>query len=183
MAKFLFISTTNKMKKIILLLTICFAHNFLYAGDLDSVVCSYGWVIKVGQNINLGTGTMADKSFAYVGTTPNLLSTIPIPLGSSYAGLNLTVKRIVEKKFKGAKKIELVVSGGNIVNYRVQIEQAIEAGEILPPIEYRKKVEPTVIIQNNTSVADELVKLKKLYDDGLLSKEEFEAQKKKLLEK
>lgn len=183
MAKFLFTLTTNKMKKIILLLAICFANYRLHAGDLDSIVCSNGWVIKVGQNITIGNGTMADKSFAHIATAPNLLSTLPMHLGSAYAGLNLTVKRIVTIKLKGAKKVELVVGGGNVVNYRVQIEQAIESGEILPPIEYRKKVEPTVIIQNNTSVADELVKLKKLYDDGLLSKEEFEAQKKKLLEK
>lgn len=171
------------MNRIVTALFLCFISIVVKAGDLDSIVCSNGWVIKVGQNINLGTGSMADKSFAYVGTAPNLLSTIPIPLGSSYAGLNLTVKRIVEKKFKGAKKIELVVGGGNIVNYRVQIEQAIEFGEILPPIEFRKKTEPQVIIQNNSSVADELAKLKKLYDNGILSKEEFEAQKKKLLEK
>ncbi len=32
-----------------------------------------------------------------------------------------------------------------------------------------------------TSVADELTKLKKLYDDGILTKDEFETQKKKLL--
>lgn len=32
-----------------------------------------------------------------------------------------------------------------------------------------------------SSVADELTKLKKLYDDGILTKDEFEAQKKKLL--
>lgn len=32
-----------------------------------------------------------------------------------------------------------------------------------------------------TSKADELTKLKKLYDDGVLTKEEFEAEKKKLL--
>ena len=32
------------------------------------------------------------------------------------------------------------------------------------------------------SVADEIAKLKKLYDDGILTKEEYEAQKKKLLE-
>lgn len=34
---------------------------------------------------------------------------------------------------------------------------------------------------NSLSVADELTKLKKLYDDGILTKDEFEAQKKKLL--
>lgn len=171
------------MRRIFLVLMLGFASIIMHGGDIDSVICTNGWVIKVGQNINIGSGTMADKSFAHIATVPNLFSTIPIHLGSAYAGLNLSVKRIVTVKLKGAKKIELVVGGGNVVNYRVQIEQAIETGEILPPIEYRKKEQPSVIIQNNTSVADELVKLKKLFDDGILNKDEFEAQKKKLLEK
>ena len=42
-----------------------------------------------------------------------------------------------------------------------------------------KKTEPKKL---QTSVADELIKLKKLMDEGVLSKEEFEAQKKKLLD-
>jgi len=35
--------------------------------------------------------------------------------------------------------------------------------------------------ENTTSTADELIKLKKLMDDGILSKEEFETQKQKIL--
>jgi len=34
----------------------------------------------------------------------------------------------------------------------------------------------------NISVADELLKLKKLLDEGVLTQQEFDAQKKKLLE-
>lgn len=41
--------------------------------------CSDEWAIHVGDTLKLCTGTMADKSFAYVGTAPNLISTIPIP--------------------------------------------------------------------------------------------------------
>jgi hypothetical protein len=154
-----------------------------YAGQLDSVKCSNGWVIKAGDTLKIGVGTRFDKTFAFIHTNPNLLTTEIFYLGSSYAGFNVIVKKVNERKFKGAKKIELTVGAGNILNNFVEIEQAIEAGEILPPIEYRKKVQPSVIIQNNTSVADELVKLKKLLDDGILSNDEFEVQKKKLLEK
>jgi hypothetical protein len=53
--------------------------------------------------------------------------------------------------------------------------------EILPKqINETEKPEPT---QKNDLVADELIKLKKLMDEGVLTKEEFEAKKKKLLEK
>jgi hypothetical protein len=43
------------------------------------------------------------------------------------------------------------------------------------PDEYRNK--PTA------SIADEIKKLNKLYSDGIITKEQFEEQKKKLLEK
>lgn len=45
---------------------------------------------------------------------------------------------------------------------------------------YKPKVQPATI--QMSSKADELLKLKKLLDDGVLTQEEFESQKKKLLE-
>ena len=45
-----------------------------------------------------------------------------------------------------------------------------------------KTAGPKKETSTSVSIADELTKLKKLYDDGILTKEEFEAQKKKLLE-
>ena len=41
----------------------------------------------------------------------------------------------------------------------------------------------TIIINNKKSVTEELSVLKKLYDDGTLTKEEFETEKKHLLRK
>jgi len=43
--------------------------------------------------------------------------------------------------------------------------------------EIKKNHEP----QSPSSVSDELVKLKKLLDDGIINQEEFDTQKKKLL--
>jgi hypothetical protein len=40
-----------------------------------------------------------------------------------------------------------------------------------------------MVMANQLSIADELVKLKKLKDDAILSETEFQAQKEKLLRK
>ena len=50
---------------------------------------------------------------------------------------------------------------------------------------FTNKPDDTIIINNNTnedlSVADELEKLLKLKDDGILDEDEFKAQKEKIL--
>lgn len=85
---------------------------------------------------------------------------------------------------KTGKKWYIVLGGGNIVNYWCDIWPAMETGEVVVEgindgKENEKDEKPD---GQPASVADELAKLKKLYDDGVLTKEEFEAQKKKLLE-
>lgn len=66
-----------------------------------------------------------------------------------------------------------------IVNYEIDIENAINTGEVESSGIKNDKNKSS----NNFSVADELSKLKKLFDDGVISKEEFDEQKKKLLER
>ncbi len=66
-----------------------------------------------------------------------------------------------------------------IVFRRGQLKAFQEAVEII-----MKKVEEASVSHgevNNNLVADELIKLKSLMDQGVLTKEEFEAQKRKLL--
>jgi len=46
---------------------------------------------------------------------------------------------------------------------------------------FTKDKKQAVIMNKNKSVSDELSKLKKLYDEGILTKEEFVRQKKRLL--
>ena len=64
----------------------------------------------------------------------------------------------------------------------IEVEEAIAAGELLVS-QTDKVVEKTIIQETSGSVADELAKLKKLYDEGAITKKEYEAQKKKLLSK
>ena len=69
--------------------------------------------------------------------------------------------------------------------YEVDIDNAIAAGEVVIPEEFKQKDKVHQIEAKGTavSVADELLKLKKLLDDGILTKDEFEAERKKILQK
>lgn len=143
-----------------------------------------GWVIKEGDKIKIGKGTMPNKSFAflYKSMTMDLLgdaSAKPEYLSSSYAG-----KEAVVKKFQaiGNKKtgfsIRIVIGIGMPINYWVEIDNAIESGEIVAPAEFSKKSDESA---SASSVADELKKLKGLLDGGAITQEEYDAAKKKLL--
>ncbi len=60
-----------------------------------------------------------------------------------------------------------------------QIQKPVQHSPQYGPISYTKpeSQQPT----NNSLIADELTKLKKLLDDGVITQEEFDAQKTKLL--
>ncbi|MCC7400182.1 MAG: SHOCT domain-containing protein [Chitinophagaceae bacterium] len=155
----------------------------------DTLFTTSGYKIIEGQDLKLGTGSLPDGDFKYI----TISSTSWLTAGSTKqeaVGRKWNGHLFKVKKFRkeGTKKrgftYYLVLGGGNIVNYECDIESAIASGEVVIPEEYRPKPKETVIeVKQQVSVADELIKLKKLYDDGVLTKEEYEAQKKKLLEK
>jgi Short C-terminal domain len=71
-----------------------------------------------------------------------------------------------------------------LVNYEIDVENALISNELVLPEQFKKAkndVPKQVIVSQQISIADELIKLKKLLDDGVLTKEEFESQKKKVL--
>ncbi len=147
----------------------------------DTLYTTSGFKIYKGQTLHFGKGTRADGKFRFINIKSDL---------SSYSLVN---NSIVVKKLKnygisvlGNGYIEIV---GNItfkdgskgyIDIHMAFDRAIEnslnlPSELLVPDEFRNK--------KRLSVADEIIKLNKLYEDGILSKEEFEAQKKKLLDK
>jgi Short C-terminal domain len=73
----------------------------------------------------------------------------------------------------GVQKMIFTVGAGNITNYTLTIDDAIQVCEVV----LCENPNNT----NNTSVADEIIKLKKLLDEGAITQEEYDAQKKKLL--
>ena len=163
----------------------------------DSLVTSTGYKVGEGQFVKFGLGTMPDGSFKFVrissksvwsysgGANSNNLNTanaLPPMFRGSTAEVHSIEKR-GSRKFGYVRVLLLKI--GAIQRYECDLENAVLSGEIEVAEEFKPKTKQQVIVveQKQTSVADELVKIKKLYDDGILTKEEYEAAKKKLLEK
>lgn len=145
----------------------------------DSLMTSIGWEIYEGDSIQLKSGTRDNGRFKYVQTAGAFGSTYEATFLPSMLGN----RKYVVTKIKDQKgvKIPLIVIRrvmGMEDRFAVDIENAILSGEVVIPEKYRKTQIPF-----GASVADELFKLKKLCDEGILTKEEFDAQKKKLLDK
>jgi hypothetical protein len=146
------------------------------------------WV-REGDTLKLGTGSSGSRGdFRYIYIPANaLLGSMEESLNRTYAGKYAVIKHFKkwEHKKSGTKIYTVINLGG--LNEVVELGSAIETGEIVAI--NGKRVGPTaerVAVVNqasSTSAADEIRKLKALMDEGIITKEEFEAQKKKLLEK
>jgi hypothetical protein len=157
-----------------------------------ALILSNDSIIQIGTAIKCGRGTLPNGDFKYIHTSSSSWAAMMSasqadptagiqPIGRRYSGLFLTVKSVKQlgSKKRGYKYI-LKVGGGNIVNYEVEIEDALAAGEII------ERVPPSVTTLTTTPAADgvdELKKLKDLYDSGALTKDEYDSAKKKILAK
>ena len=137
--------------------------------------------VNAGDTVLLGQGSSPTHNFLYVYTSS--MNAAP----NTFASRRFVIKELkfTDNKNYG-KKYYAILNIPGLFKYRTDLESAIRFGEIIGinSIRFDKNnASPsTTIIQNKPSVADELAKLKKLYDDGVLTKEEYEAQKKKLLD-
>jgi hypothetical protein len=95
---------------------------------------------------------------------------------SMAAGYALTVHSIRrDGSKKSGDKYHLVVTGENSFKWWVDIQNAIESGEIASNA-------PKTVQSPAPSIADEIKKLKELLDSGAITQEEYDSQKKKLLQ-
>jgi|LakMenEpi03Aug12_release.lakeMendotaPanAssembly.Ray.scaffolds.fasta_scaffold608514_1 tetratricopeptide (TPR) repeat protein len=154
-------------------------------GSKDSYTASNRITYAIGDTIKLGMGSNPDGEFRYINiggwgsilmATDTKTRANDYNIGRGYAHLNVTIKKIKRYKFKGGEKVYFVIAGGNITNYNLYIEEAIASCEVEPC----GKVTNT---KESISIPDELLKASKLLSDGLITKEEFDIIKKKLLEK
>lgn len=192
------------MKKLIVLL---FAFSTVYTFgqneptfENDTLTTSTGFKITSGDNLKLGVGSAEDAAFNFIRVNENSLFQTYSPNGlykrgaaannalpARYSGLSVEVNKITKRGNKKRGYVYYaIVKAGTLARYEVDIENAIAKGEIVVPNEFKpkSKTAPPIVVEvkQPISVADELNKLKKLLDDGTLTKEEYEAQKKKLLE-
>lgn len=175
------------------LLSICLLPFFAHAqNDLPKVVndtlfTTCGFKIVVGTDIKLGAGTLPNGDFKYVAISASSWANIMDAsmsrsgIGRRYAGHLVRVKKF---RKDGNKKrgfvYNLIVGGGNIANYDVDIESAIASGEVVVPDEFKPRLVGSAV---QSTPSDELKKLKDLYDSGALTKDEYDSAKKKVLAK
>lgn len=171
------------MKKITLLIITVLMMNIVHAQDkvekLEEYTASNGITYKVGDEIKLGRGSDTNGKFVYVNIGGWGMSTDAETnrLGAANSGLIVTVKKIKSYNYKRYKGVYFTVGGGNLTNYNLDIENAIATCEI----EDCKK-EGESAANSTTDKYDQLKKLKQLFDDGILTEEEYNVEKKKLLE-
>lgn len=177
------------MKTIITLIICAFCLGSIQAQKkvekLESYTASNGITYEVGDEIKLGRGSDTDGRFVFVNiagwgaalaatNNPNY-NAEQNRLGAANSGIQVTVKKIKKYNKKRFKGVIFTIGGGNITNYTLDIENAIATCEIEECNEKEKTA-------TSNDKYDQLAKLKKLYDEGVLSAEEFENEKKKLLE-
>jgi hypothetical protein len=162
----------------------------------DAVWVSETVQFIVGTDIKLGAGSTDDGSFKYIRISSqswmhynskngansriaNVANSLPI----GFTGLKMHIKRLrIVGNYKRGYAVYLVLGGGTATNYECDIAQAIKAGEVeCNGCEILRHSNANVLPANHLSAADELAKLKKLKDEGVLSETEYQTQKEKVL--
>jgi hypothetical protein len=128
---------------------------------------------KIGDTVKLGLGSGVQGSFVFLQIGGWMAGSTNQHLPSTYSNLNLIIKKIKKATFKGGEKVWFVVDGGNITNYNLFIDDAIQVCEVVPCLE------KTSVTKDDKF--DKLKKLKELFDSGALTEEEYNSEKKKIL--
>jgi hypothetical protein len=150
------------------------------AQKLKEYHASNGITYHPGDTIKVGLGTMPDGNFKYIQIN-QLLPGPPDPRRSNsmnahkdMSGGGYVIKKIQNVRQMGGDKTVITIRTGGLPTCDIWIDEAIKTCEVTPCAD-QKTAAPV------NSVADELLKLKKLLDAGAITRDEYDAQKKKLL--
>ena len=181
------------MKNLILILLLPIAAGAQVRFENDTLYSSSGFKIYKGLELNIGAGSTPDGDFKFIRrnstgfgavmatTNNNAYNKDQFSLQRSYAGHKGPVVKIVQRGTKKTGYVyEPLISLVGGVRYEIDVDNAIASGELNVPDEF--KTHSNQAVATTLSIPEQLEKLNKLYKDSVLTKEEYEAQKKKILQ-
>lgn len=152
----------------------------------DSYKASNGKTYKIGDTITLGRGSNTNDRFNYLqaGGILNAMALGTLSDGAyamsgerNMAGQNVIIKKIKKETSKRAgERTFFVVGIGSVTNANLFIEDAISTCEIKDCIEKKQDAG-----SGTGDKYDRLKKIKELKDSGVLSEEEYNSEKNKIL--
>lgn len=148
---------------------------------LEEYTASNGVTYRPGDEIKLAVGSGNNGSFVYVNDrvrSGNSFNSDSQLLGPNSSGKKLKLVAILDIQKKNKEGIYFFLNNSWKKPYDMDIENAIANCEIKPCTRQSGQV---VVQEKEDDKYDKLAKLKKLLDEGVLSQEEFESEKKKLL--
>lgn len=139
-----------------------------------------GTLIRLGDTLHLGRGTLPNGDFQYVFVPDNVFTgSKQQNFTSQLSNLWVRVKDIRVQRSRNFGEKTVAVVKANTLNGCVDLNAAEAAGEIITA--HTRTAAAPASAPTPLSTADELLKLKKLYDQKVLTKAEYDAQKAKLL--
>lgn len=186
------------MKKVLLLTIIIFTFNTAYSQlsehkfSNDTLYLKQGGIIVKKQSIKIGRGSKDDGSFRFIEVNEGSMFRGVNRGGTNY-GLqeanamlnkyNDATAEVVRFEDRGNRKTGyktfVIIAVGDVRRYQVDINNAIDSGEIIIP---GSKVKSQTKETGYFSLADEIKKLNELKEQGLISEQEYDKLKSKLLE-
>ncbi|GEJ45244.1 MULTISPECIES: SHOCT domain-containing protein [unclassified Chryseobacterium] len=157
----------------------------------DTLTTSTGFKIYENLDLKIGTGSMNDGDFKFIRTNASSLFNYYSTTGyqglanqansfrRSNSGLIFKVKKIMPRGSKKNGFVYYAKIGSGLMNYEIDIENAIRSGELIVPDEFLPKDKSQRL--NQETKYDRLKKIKELKDSGVLSEDEFQKEKDKIM--
>jgi hypothetical protein len=163
---------------ILVVFTITVAIGQKASEKLEKYTASNGITYEIGDQIQLGKGSGTNGEFVYInrGGSVNGNNSQNKGVGSANAGLLFTIKKMNKYNFRRIQGVYLTLKKGKKAIYTLDLENAIVNCEV-GKCDKEDTDDQVINYKNNP-----LGLLKKRYKDGSLSKKQYEAEKRKMLE-